>query len=71
MDELQARDALVGAWGLVSWENGPPTARSPTRWAPIPSGYMLYTADGRFSVTISRRGRVGFAADDVLDGRGH
>jgi hypothetical protein len=21
MDELQARDALVGAWGLVSWEN--------------------------------------------------
>jgi hypothetical protein len=31
-------------------------------------GYLVYTADGRFSVTISRRGRAGFAAGDLLSG---
>jgi hypothetical protein len=31
-------------------------------------GSLLYTADGRFSVTISRRGRAGFAAGDLLGG---
>jgi Lipocalin-like domain len=33
-----------------------------------PIGYVLYAAAGRVSVTISRRGRVGFAADDLLSG---
>jgi len=31
-------------------------------------GNLLYTASGRFSVTISRRGRAGFAAGDLLGG---
>ncbi len=31
-------------------------------------GYLLYTADGCFSVTVSRRGRAGFAAGDLLGG---
>jgi hypothetical protein len=31
-------------------------------------GYLLYTADGRFSVTISRVDRAGFAAGDLLGG---
>jgi hypothetical protein len=31
-------------------------------------GYLLYTADGRFSVTISRRGRARSAAGDLLGG---
>jgi hypothetical protein len=46
----------------------PLTARSPTPWGPTPWGYLLYTASGRFSVTISRRGRAGFAAGDLLSG---
>ncbi len=33
-----------------------------------PIGYVLYTADGRFSVTISRADRAGFAAGDLLGG---
>jgi lipocalin-like protein len=33
-----------------------------------PIGYVLYTANGRFSITISRRGRAGFAAGDLLSG---
>jgi Lipocalin-like domain len=33
-----------------------------------PIGYVLYTADGRFSIGISRRDRAGFAAGDVLGG---
>jgi Lipocalin-like domain len=33
-----------------------------------PSGCVLHTADGRFSVTISRKGRAGFAAGDLLGG---
>jgi hypothetical protein len=33
-----------------------------------PIGYVLYTADGRFSIAISRRDRAGFAAGDVLGG---
>src|ERR671913_1475296 len=48
MNKVHARDALVGAWRLLSWEN--------------------QAADGRFSVTISRRGRAGFAAGDLLGG---
>ena len=35
---------------------------------PDPNGYVLYTADGRFSITISRRGRARFAAGDLLSG---
>ncbi len=31
-------------------------------------GYLLYTADGRFSVTISRARRARFAAGDLLSG---
>lgn len=31
-------------------------------------GYVIYAADGRCSITISRRGRAGFAAGDLLGG---
>jgi hypothetical protein len=31
-------------------------------------GYLIYTADGRFSVMISRAGRPGFAANDLFGG---
>ena len=68
MDNVQARDALVGAWRLVSWENQ--TADGPGHYpmGPDPNGYVIYAADGRFSITISQRGRAGFAAGDLLSG---
>jgi hypothetical protein len=68
MNEGQARDALVGAWRLVSWENQAADGQVTYPMGTDPIGYVIYAADGRFSITISRRDRVGFAADDLLGG---
>jgi hypothetical protein len=68
MNKLQARDALVGAWRLLSWENQAADGQVTYPMGPDPNGYVIYAADGRFSVTISRRGRAGFAAGDLLGG---
>jgi hypothetical protein len=68
MNKVQARDALVGAWRLVSWENQAADGQVTYPMGPDPIGYVPYAADGRFSVTISRRDRAGFAAGDLLSG---
>jgi hypothetical protein len=68
MDQVHAHDALVGAWRLVSWENQAADGQVTYPMGPDPNGYVLYAADGRFSVTISRPGRPGFAAGDLLGG---
>ena len=68
LSEVQAPDALVGAWRLVSWENRAADGQVTYSMGSDALGYLLYTADGRFSVTISRRGRAGFAAGDLLSG---
>jgi hypothetical protein len=68
MDKVQAGGALVGAWRLVSWENRAADSQVTYPMGTGALGYLLYTADGRFSVTISRRGRAGFAAGDLLGG---
>ena len=68
MDNVQARGALVGAWRLLSWENRAADGQITYPMGADALGYLLYTADGRFSVTISRRGRAGFAAGDLLSG---
>jgi hypothetical protein len=68
MDNVQARGALVGAWRLLSWENRAADGQITYPLGVDALGYLLYTADGRFSVTISRRGRAGFAAGDLLSG---
>ena len=68
MDTVDARGALVGAWRLVSWENQAADGQVTYPMGPDPNGYVLYTADGRFSITISRRGRARFAAGDLLSG---
>jgi Lipocalin-like domain len=67
MDQVHAHDALVGAWRLVSWENQAADGQVTYPMGPDPMGYVIY-ADGRFSVTISRRGRAGFAGGDLLSG---
>src|SRR5215216_2045648 len=68
MDMVYAPDALVGGWRLVSWENRAADGQITYPMGSDALGYLLYTADGRFSVTISRRGRAGFAAGDLLSG---
>jgi hypothetical protein len=68
MAQVQAHGALVGAWRLVSWENQAADGQVTYPMGPDPIGYVLYSADGRFSVTISRAGRAGFAAGDLLSG---
>jgi hypothetical protein len=68
MEQVHAHDALVGAWRLVSWENRATDGQVTYPMGTDALGYVLYTADGRFSVTISRAGRAGFAAGDLLSG---
>ena len=61
-------DPLAGGWRLRSWENRAADGGVTYPMGRDPLGYLLYTADGRFSVTISRRRRAPFAADDLLGG---
>ena len=68
MDTVDARGALVGGWRLLSWENRATDGQVTYPMGIDALGYLLYTADDRFSVTISRRGRSGFAAGDLLSG---
>ena len=60
--------ALVGSWRLLTWENRAADGRLTYPMGRNPLGYLIYTADGRFSVTISRPRRTPFAADDLLGG---
>jgi Lipocalin-like domain len=68
MNKVHARDELVGAWRLLSWENQAADGQVTHPMGTDALGYVIYAADGRFSVTISRRGRAGFAAGDLLSG---
>jgi hypothetical protein len=71
MNDRQGHSALVGAWRLLSWENQAADGQSTYPMGADALGYLLYTADGRFSVTISRANRPRFAAGDLLSGTTH
>jgi hypothetical protein len=68
VSNVHGREALVGAWQLLSWENRAADGQVTYPMGTDALGYLLYTGDGRFSVTISRAGRAGFAAGDLLGG---
>jgi hypothetical protein len=68
MNKVHTRDTLIGAWRLVSWENQANDGQVTYPMGTDAIGYVIYAADGRFSITISQRGRVGFAAADLLSG---
>jgi Lipocalin-like domain len=68
MNEAQARGALVGAWRLFSWEDRAADGQVTYPMGTDARGYLLYTADSRFSVMISRVGRAAFAASALLGG---
>jgi hypothetical protein len=60
--------ALVGTWRLVSWENRAVDGQVSYPMGADALGYLIYTVDRRFSVTISRSDRAGFAGGDLLGG---
>jgi Lipocalin-like domain len=68
MNTVQGSDAVVGAWRLVSWETRAADGEVTYPMGTDTLGYVIYAADGRFSVTISRRDRAEFAAGDLLGG---
>jgi hypothetical protein len=70
MNEAQRRDALVGAWQLVSLENHAADGQVTYPMGADAVGYLLYSANGHCSVMISRAGRVVFADSDLLSGDG-
>jgi hypothetical protein len=59
---------LVGAWRLVSWDNRAADGHLSHPMGADAVGYLIYTADGRFSVTISRADRPRFTGGDLLGG---
>jgi lipocalin-like protein len=59
MDKVQAHGALIGEWKLVSCENRAADGQVTYPMDTDALGYVLYTTDGRFSVTISRRAGPG------------
>jgi hypothetical protein len=77
LDPLPARHHV---WAVLKDAQGRPAHGEPRHalqavTQPLPTigpnealGYVLYAADGRFSIAISRRDRAGFAAGDVLGG---
>jgi hypothetical protein len=68
MNDRQAHTALVGAWRLISWENRAADGQVTYPMGTDALGYLLYTAEHRFAVMISRTGRARFAASDLLSG---
>jgi Lipocalin-like domain len=68
VSNVHGREALVGAWQLLSWENRAADGQVTYPMGANALGYLLYTGDGCFSVTISRAGRAGFTAGDLLGG---
>jgi len=59
---------LVGAWRLISWENQAADGQLSYPMGADALGYLIYTAEGRFSVTISRADRPRFTGGDLLGG---
>jgi hypothetical protein len=68
MDQVHAPGGLVGGWRLVSWQNRAADGQNTYPMGIDALGALRYTADGGFSVTLSRRGRAGFGAGDLLGG---
>jgi Lipocalin-like domain len=68
VNEGDATHALVEAWRLVFGENRAAGGQVTNPMGADPLGHLLYTPDGRFSVTISRTRRAAFAVGDLPAG---
>src|SRR5262249_10884065 len=67
-ENLDAAAPLIGAWRLVSWGSPAADGQRTSPGGPDAVGYLIYSADGRFSVTIGQASRVPFAVSDILAG---
>jgi hypothetical protein len=53
----QSKDALVGNWKLVSFVNTNDKGEVENASVRHPTGFLTYTADGRFMVVVTAEGR--------------
>jgi hypothetical protein len=68
MHAMLSDNPLIGAWRLVSWRNQAADGEITYPMGPDALGYVLYTRDGHFSVTVTRARRSPFADGDLLSG---
>lgn len=63
------REALVGAWVLVSWvQTDLTTGEEYLPMGEFPQGFLLYTHDGYMSAQLTTSDRAGFADGDMNRG---
>jgi hypothetical protein len=68
---MNDQQLLVGAWRLVSWENRATDGQVSYPMGADAVGYLIYSVDRSFSVTISQGNRGRFSGDDLLGGTVH
>jgi hypothetical protein len=68
IDGLGGEHALIGTWALLSWENMGTDGQVSHPMGVDAVGYLIYSFDDRFSVTISRADRPRSAGGDLLGG---
>ena len=66
--EVTNHHAVIGSWALLSWENLGADGQVSHPMGLDAVGYLIYSVDGRFSVTISRADRAKSAGGDLLGG---
>ncbi len=64
----QTAKDLVGAWTLVSDENVRPDGSRVQAMGPNPQGFLIFDADGRYSLQLLRPGRPKFASNNRMEG---
>ena len=59
---------LVGTWKLVSYSCSDESGNVDYPLGPEASGYIIYTADGYMSVSMSAANRANYASEDLKGG---
>jgi Lipocalin-like domain len=67
---MNDQQLIVGTWRLVSWENRATDGEISYPMGLDALGYLIYTAEGRFSVTISRGSRPRSPEADLTERTG-
>jgi hypothetical protein len=64
----QTAKDLIGAWTLVSDENVRADGSRVQVMGPNPQGFLIFNADGRYSLQLLRPGRPKFASNNRMEG---
>jgi hypothetical protein len=62
------KEAIVGAWALLIDDAVMPDGTHSPNFGPNPEGRAIFTANGQFSVSITRSGRAKFAGNNRTKG---